>query len=117
MAGRARLEHAGRPVGYGELWLDECETELARLIVAPSVRGRGVGRDLVRHLTALALVRGPNVFMRVHPANAAALRCYRGAGFVDVDPALAEEWNVAQPVSYVWLAHQSSADSAPPRQS
>ncbi len=40
----------GRLVGYGELWLDaeENEVKLARLIVAPELRGRGLGQRLVR---------------------------------------------------------------------
>ncbi|MGW5867698.1 N-acetyltransferase family protein [Streptomyces sp. NPDC055239] len=91
---------------YGEVWCDEeeDEAELARIIVAPGFRGRGVGRLLVRGLAELALRVGyTEIFMRVHPGNAAALRCYRGAGFLPVDPALAAEWNNPQPVSYVWL--------------
>lgn len=99
------------PVGYGEVWLDaeEDEAELARIIVAPGARGRGVGRVLVRGLLARAVDAGfQDVFLRVHPDNEAALRCYRGAGFVTVDAALAEEWNAAQPVAYVWLRHAAA---------
>ncbi len=110
-------------LGYGELWLDteEDEVELARVIVAPGVRGTGLGRVLVRGLLARAVEAGfSDVFMRVHPDNARALRCYKGAGFAPVDPALAAAWNEAQPVGYVWLqaadtssaSHASSASSA-----
>ncbi|GAA2999544.1 GNAT family N-acetyltransferase [Streptosporangium longisporum] len=102
----------GDPLGYGELWLDteEDEVELARLIVAPGARGRGVGRELVRALTVLARDTGlADVFMRVHPDNDRALRCYRGAGFLPVDPALAATWNAPQPVDYVWLRHAEPA--------
>ncbi|NJP31328.1 GNAT family N-acetyltransferase [Micromonospora sp. HSS6-12] len=55
----------GEPVAYGELWLDdeEAEVELARLIVAPAYGGRGLGHH-------------PAVFMRVHPDNEPALRCW-----------------------------------------
>ena len=37
----------GEPCAYGELWLDdeEGEVELARLLVAPEQRGRGVGKS------------------------------------------------------------------------
>ncbi|MEU9958698.1 GNAT family N-acetyltransferase [Streptomyces sp. NPDC050982] len=98
-----------RPVAYGELWFDteEDEVELARIIVAPESRGRGLGRVLVSRLLGEARGSGhSDVFMRVHPDNARALRCYRGAGFVLVGPELAEAWNAVQPVDYVWLRHQ-----------
>ncbi|MCX5233528.1 N-acetyltransferase [Streptomyces sp. NBC_00233] len=99
-------------VGYGELWFDaeEDEVELARIIVAPGNRGKGLGRVLVRGLLAQALGAGySDVFMRVHPDNEKALRCYRGAGFMPVDAALAESWNAAQPVNYVWLQGDAEA--------
>ncbi|WAU83492.1 GNAT family N-acetyltransferase [Streptomyces sp. Qhu-G9] len=95
-------------VGYGELWFDaeEDEVELARIIVAPGARGRGLGRVLVRGLLAEARHSGlSEVFVRVHPDNAGALRCYRGAGFGRVDAESAEAWNAGQPVDYVWLRH------------
>ncbi|MFF1710113.1 GNAT family N-acetyltransferase [Streptomyces sp. NPDC058268] len=102
-------------LGYGEVWCDEDEgeAELARIIVAPDTRGRGAGRRLVRGLAALALRGGhAEIFMRVHPENTAALPCYRGAGFLPVDPALAAEWNAPQPVSHVWLRDAGAAAGA-----
>jgi ribosomal protein S18 acetylase RimI-like enzyme len=50
----------GAPVGYGELWLDaeENEVELARIIVAPTARGRGLGHILVQQLLTEALAVG-----------------------------------------------------------
>lgn len=78
-------------VGYGELWFDaeEDEVELARIIVAPEARGKGLGRVLVRGLLARAHKAGwADVFMRVHPDNETALRCYLGSGFVPVAPTL-----------------------------
>jgi ribosomal protein S18 acetylase RimI-like enzyme len=99
----------GTPVGYGELWIDddEREVELARIIVAPAARGRGHGRELTRLLTAEAKRSYPAVFLRVVPGNEPAIACYRAAGFTRVDPATEDEWNRAQPVSYIWMAHQS----------
>ena len=97
-----------QPVAYGELWFDaeEDEVELARITVAPEARGRGLGRTLVRGLLDKARDSGhADVFMRVHPDNDTALRCYRGVGFVPVAPESAEAWNAAQPVDYVWLRH------------
>jgi ribosomal protein S18 acetylase RimI-like enzyme len=104
-----------RALAYGELWLDaeEDEVELARLIVAPGARGEGVGRELVAALLARAVEAGfADVFMRVHPDNDRTLGCYLGAGFVPVDPALAESWNAAQPVPYTWLRHAPAATAA-----
>jgi ribosomal protein S18 acetylase RimI-like enzyme len=99
------LYHGQRLVAYGELWVDdeEGEVELARLIVDPAERGRGVGRCLAAGLARLARSRHSQVFLRVHPANIAAQRCYAAAGFEPVEPHETEAWNVGQPVSYVWL--------------
>jgi ribosomal-protein-alanine N-acetyltransferase len=97
------LTDGGTPVGYGEVWSDdeEDEAELARLIVDPAARGRGVGRALT---AALADVAGyDDVFMRVRPDNAVALAAYKRAGFRDVAPELQAEWNAPQPRPYAWL--------------
>jgi ribosomal protein S18 acetylase RimI-like enzyme len=94
------------PVGYGEVWIDEPEqeVELARIIVSPDRRGRGVGQRLVRLLLERAyLARLPDAFVRVVPDNSAALACYRGAGFSPVSEPEREEFNRGQPVDYVWM--------------
>ena len=96
--------HVGEElIGYGELWVDhdEAEVELARLIVDPRHRGQGAGRELVGGLVARA--EYPDIFLRVHPDNTVALRCYTGAGFIRVDAVREAEWNAHQPVAYVWL--------------
>lgn len=94
-----------RAVAYGEVWSDdeEDEAELARLIVDPDRRGKGIGRALVTELVVAAGFE--DIFMRVVPHNEAALACYRAAGFDDVDAALAAQWNEPQPVDYVWLRY------------
>ncbi|WP_448321204.1 GNAT family N-acetyltransferase [Streptomyces sp. CO7] len=106
------VDGGGQAVGYGELWLDaeEDEVELARIIVAPGHRGKGLGRTLARGLLAHALATGhADVFLRVHPDNDRALRCYQGAGFAPVDAELAASWNAAQPVAYRWLRHDAGS--------
>ncbi|GIH96976.1 GNAT family N-acetyltransferase [Planobispora siamensis] len=120
---RARmLVQEGTLLGYGELWIDEeaGEIELARIIVAPDARDRGIGRRLVRELTALARLTGPAgepghtaIFMRVHPDNDRALRCYRQADFVPVGDGQAAQWNAGQPVEYVWLRYAGPGDAGP----
>jgi ribosomal protein S18 acetylase RimI-like enzyme len=94
-------------VAYGELWLDdeEGEVELARLIVAPDGRGKGVGRWLAARLAREAQRLHPSVFLRVLPENEAALRCYVAAGFRRVAPAQEAEWNAQQLARYAWLAY------------
>lgn len=93
-------------VAYGELWVDdeEEEVELARLVVDPARRHRGIGRVLVTALTVRARDHHPDVFLRVRPDNAAARRCYVAAGYLRVDAAREAEWNAAQPVPYVWFS-------------
>jgi ribosomal-protein-alanine N-acetyltransferase len=100
------LYRGQRLVAYGELWVDddEAEVELARLIVDPGERGQGLGRHLAAGLARLARFRHPRVFLRVHPGNIAALRCYATAGFEAVLPDQAAVWNAGQPVDYVWLS-------------
>jgi len=71
-------------IAYGEVWIDESagECELARLIVKPTVRGRGIGRRLAEKLAAVATTFGLDVaFIRVLPENEPASTCYRHAGF------------------------------------
>lgn len=95
-----------RLVGFGELWADDAqaEVELARLIVDPRERGQGLGQRLAIELAGLAQSRYPRVFLRVHPGNVAAQRCYAAAGFTLVEPHQAAEWNVGQPVAYLWFS-------------
>jgi len=99
--------YCGGPlVAYGELWVDDddAEVELARLIVDPAERGQGLGRRLAAGLAGLARSSYPRVFLRVHPDNLAARRCYAAAGFQPVEPDQAAAWNASQPVDYVWLS-------------
>jgi ribosomal protein S18 acetylase RimI-like enzyme len=97
-------------VGYGELWEDRDldEAELARLIVAPALRGRGHGRALTRALADEAHRRGfADVWLRVVPENDAARRGYEAAGFARAAADQEAELNVGQPRTYVWMRDAS----------
>ena len=99
-------EPDARPVGYGELWLDEeeDEVELARLIVDPAQRRQGWGRALVAQLVAAAQATGlSGCLLRVVPDNVAATGLYRSTGFAEVDADRAAEWNQGQPAGYRWF--------------
>jgi len=101
-------EAGDEPVAYGELWLDdeEGEVELARLLVAPDRRGRGVGRALVRALVDRARSTHPelpDVILRVRPENTPAIRSYLAAGFVDLPADEQSTWNQGQRFDYHWM--------------
>jgi ribosomal-protein-alanine N-acetyltransferase len=97
-------------VGYGEVWDDgeedrqEDEAELARLVIDPARRGRGLGRALTRALADEAWRRGvAEVWLRVVEDNLPARRAYEAAGFVRATPAEEEAFNAGQRRVYVWM--------------
>ena len=102
-------------VGYGEIWEhpDADEAELARLIVDPARRGRGLGRLLATLLLAEARRLGwADVWLRVVPDNEPALRAYAAAGFRRATPAEELAFNAGQPADYVWMrAPEATAGS------
>lgn len=79
----------GELCAYGEVWADEAEAEaeLARVVVAPARRGRGLGQRLVGLLAERARALGLDaIWVRVLPTNHPALACYRAASFVRAAP-------------------------------
>ena len=95
----------GELVGYGEVWHDPDagEAELARILVAPDRRGRGVGRRLVALLADRAREAGFDaIWLRVVGDNRAAIACYRAAGFVRASAAEETAFNEGQPTEYAW---------------
>ena len=108
------LIRSGELLGYGEVWIDEeeREVELGRIIVRPERRGQGLGRLLVTLLLGQAAQTGYQAaFVRVAPGNAAALACYRRAGFTPVSEAERLAFNEGQPLEYVWLSCELVARS------
>jgi ribosomal protein S18 acetylase RimI-like enzyme len=106
----------GVPAGYGEIWVDEPEdeTELARIVIDPARRGRGLGRKLVRLLSTEAARHGlAETWLRVVPENAAAISCYRAAGFVRAPADLEATFNIGQRRQYAWMYLDGTIASPP----
>jgi [ribosomal protein S18]-alanine N-acetyltransferase len=96
----------GALTGYGEIWVeeDEDEVELARLIVPPDLRGRGLGKQLVRALLPKAAETGMGTtFLRVMPDNDVAIGCYLACGFERLGPEESAVWNEGQKREWVWM--------------
>jgi len=94
------------PIAYGEIWVsrEDDEVELARILVSPLARGRGVGRALVEQLLDAARAHDvSNAWVRIVPDNEPAIRCYRSAGFEPVSVELEQAFNAPQPREYRWL--------------
>ena len=79
----------------------------ARIIVRPERRGQGLERLLVTLLLEQAAQTDYRAaFVRVAPDSAAALACYRRAGFVPVGEEERLASNEGQPLDYVWLRRE-----------
>jgi ribosomal protein S18 acetylase RimI-like enzyme len=105
-----------RLCGYGEVWEDpgENEAELARIVVTPSERGRGLGRCLVRLLSAQAKAMGfSDIWMRVVPWNVPALRSYYGAGFERATANEEERFNRGPAARVRLAARPRTVDTTP----
>lgn len=99
---------------YGQVLEDhvEREAEVTRVIVAPELRGRGVGRTFARLLGTEAVRRGFGVVLaRTVRANRGAFACYRAAGFRRLSPADEAALNFDQSEEYVWLEFVPAADA------
>jgi [ribosomal protein S18]-alanine N-acetyltransferase len=61
------------------------EAEVLTLAVAPAMRRRGIGANLLQEAKAQAVTRGADaIFLEVAADNAAALALYRREGFAEV---------------------------------
>uniref|UniRef100_UPI004047D95E GNAT family N-acetyltransferase n=1 Tax=Rheinheimera sp. TaxID=1869214 RepID=UPI004047D95E len=79
--------HAAQWVGFGQL----CDRfgchHLARLVIAPTHRGKGLARTLIYELFIKALAEQPKPFsLYVHRHNTLALQLYIALGFVITPP-------------------------------
>ncbi len=72
-------------VGYGVMSTGAGEAHVLNLCVREAMRGRGIGRTLLRQLLDLAAEAGvEDAFLEVRPSNLAAIRLYQSFGFVPV---------------------------------
>ena len=72
-------------VGYGVMSTGAGEAHILNLCVRETMRGRGIGRTLLRQLLDLAVEAGvEDAFLEVRPSNLAAIRLYQSFGFVPV---------------------------------
>ncbi len=80
------------PVGYGVASRKPDAVHLHHLIVGPAWRGSGVGRELLRRVTAGALAVGArDVSLKVHRDNVRAIAFYERLGF-RLDPGSHGDW-------------------------
>jgi ribosomal protein S18 acetylase RimI-like enzyme len=87
---RILLGRAGEVLGFGQFYLREERVHLARLAVAPGVRGAGIGGALVRQLLRLGdqMSGRRDASLFVLASNQVAWRCYAREGFEEqpLDP-------------------------------
>ena len=94
----------GTLVGYAEIWLDEADIEIARIIVEPNHRRKGIGRAFVEGMIGRAAAFGlSDLYLRVVPENLIAIRCYESAGFVKMSPDEQATFNEDESINYVWM--------------
>ncbi|MCY7394788.1 MAG: GNAT family N-acetyltransferase [Nocardioides sp.] len=72
---------AGRLVGSVRGRLDGSEWDIGRLMVAPDLRGRGLGRVLLEHIEATAPPDATTYRLVTGRSSLDNLRMYRKAGF------------------------------------
>jgi ribosomal-protein-alanine N-acetyltransferase len=78
------LVEGGRVVGYGMLrgWDEGYEVPSLGIAIHPSMRGKGLGRDLMHRLHEMARGRGAGrVRLRVREDNAEAIALYERLGY------------------------------------
>lgn len=80
-----RSESDTRVAAYAVMWFADDQAELANLAVAPDLRGRGYGAQMLDHLLATSRSRAvSDVFLEVRDSNVAALALYRSRRFEEV---------------------------------
>jgi len=106
----------GQAVAFGELWTEPDGIELARIIVDPALRRRGIGTRLVLLLLEeAARMAAKQAWVRVVPQNTGALACYTKVGFAYVSAADENRFNEGQQRVYRWLRYDLAPQGKQPR--
>ncbi len=77
-------EPGGEVVGFGQIWTNSAGVvNLVRILVAPHLRGQGLGKKLCALLLdhATQVLGAPSVKLRVYRNNLSAVAVYRSLGF------------------------------------
>ena len=70
-------------IAYGGSWIVFDECHITNIAVAPSMRGAGVGTELMRELLSAAAARGARSYtLEVRQSNDAAIALYRKFDFI-----------------------------------
>jgi len=100
------VEAEGEPVGYLQVWWEKDDPLRGGLdmFLVPSARGRGLGPDAGRTVAQHLLVeRGwRQVMVDPYAWNDTAVRAWRRAGFVEVEPRPADDEHTSPWLLMVW---------------
>ena len=79
------LESEHEVVGYTVMSVEAGAAHILNLCIAPTLRGRGLGRAALHCLVAVARGREvERILLEVRPTNDIAQRLYRSAGFTQI---------------------------------
>lgn len=80
----ALSEPGGEAMGFGQIWTNNAGVvNLVRILIAPHLRGQGLGKKLCALLLehATQVLCAPSVKLRVYRNNLPAVAVYRALGF------------------------------------
>lgn len=76
------LEYLDVVEGYGIMSVGVGESHILNLCIRPRVQGKGLGRNLLKHLMSVAREHhAQTIMLEVRPTNPSAIRLYHGMGF------------------------------------